>query len=71
MRKTATILAGILVIASVFAQSPDKMSYQQTVIRDASDKLLTSQSAGMQLSILQYSENDSVVYIKKKPQLKS
>ncbi len=62
MRKTATILAGILVTASVFAQSPDKMSYQ-AVIRDASDKLLTSQSVGMQLSILQYSENTSVVYI--------
>ncbi len=38
------------------------MSYQ-TVIRDASDKLVTSQSVGMQISILQYSENTSVVYI--------
>ncbi len=62
MRKTATILAGILLTASVFSQSPDKMSYQ-AVIRDADDNLLTSQFIDMQISILQYFENGSAVYI--------
>ncbi len=42
MRKIVAILAGILVTASVFAQSPNKMPYQ-AVIRNANDKLVTSQ----------------------------
>ncbi len=62
MRKIATILAGILVTASVFAQSPDKMSYQ-AVIRDVNDKLITDQSIDIQISILQGTESGSVVYV--------
>jgi hypothetical protein len=53
---------GILLTASVFAQSPEKMSYQ-AVIRDASDNLVTSQAVGMQISILQGSASGTAVYV--------
>lgn len=50
MKKLFTIVAAVLLTASVFAQSPEKMSYQ-AVIRDASGALITSQ-VGMKLSVL-------------------
>ncbi len=53
---------GILFTASMFAQSPEKMSYQ-AVIRDASNNLVTSTSVGMKISILQGSTSGSAVYI--------
>ena len=40
MRKLFTILVAVLLTATVWAQSPEKMSYQ-AVIRDASDNLIT------------------------------
>ena len=48
------ILANLLLSSSIFAQSPDKMSYQ-AVIRNSSDQLVPNQSVGMQISILQNS----------------
>ena len=48
--------------ASVFAQTPEKMSYQ-AVVRDASDNLATSQNIGMQISILQGSSSGTAVYV--------
>jgi uncharacterized protein (TIGR02145 family) len=66
MRKLFTFLVpmliGIFLTASVFAQSPEKMSYQ-AVIRDASDNLVTSQTVGMQISILQGSASGTAVYV--------
>jgi len=62
MRKLFTFLAAVLLTASVFAQSPEKMSYQ-AVIRDASDNLVTSQQIGMQISILQGSTGGTAVYV--------
>ncbi len=62
MRKLFTIFAAVLLTANVFAQSPEKMSYQ-AVIRDASDNLVTSQPVGMQISILQSSASGSEVYV--------
>ncbi len=66
MKKLFTILVpmaiGILLTASVFAQSPEKMSYQ-AVIRDASDNLVTNQTVGMQISILQGSASGPAVYV--------
>lgn len=50
MKRIYTILAAVIVTANVFAQSPEKMSYQ-AVIRDASGTLVTTQ-VGMKLSIL-------------------
>ncbi len=68
MKKTFTILTAVLLTASVFlpkqagAQSPEKLSYQ-AVIRDASDNLVTEQSVGMQISILQGSVSGTTVYV--------
>jgi len=62
MRKLFTILVAALLTASVFAQSPEKMSYQ-AVIRDASNNLVANQTVGMQISILQNSAGGSSVYV--------
>jgi uncharacterized protein (TIGR02145 family) len=62
MKRIFTILAAILTTASVFAQSPEKMSYQ-AVIRDAGNNLVTSQIVGMQIQILQGSEFGAAVYV--------
>ena len=62
MKKLFTIFAAVFLTASVFAQSPEKMSYQ-AVIRDASDNLVTSQAVGMQISILQGSASGTAVYV--------
>jgi hypothetical protein len=62
MKKTYTLLIAILITARVFAQSPEKMSYQ-AVVRDASNALVTSQAVGIQLSLLQGSVSGSAVYV--------
>jgi hypothetical protein len=62
MKKLFAILAAILLTASVFAQSPEKMSYQ-AVIRNSSDQLVTDQAIGMQISILQGSASGTAVYV--------
>jgi hypothetical protein len=67
MKKITTILSiGLLTfglsLSTVFAQAPEKMSYQ-AVVRDASNALATSQAVGMQLSILQGSVTGTAVYV--------
>ena len=62
MRKLFTILVAVLLTATVWAQSPEKMSYQ-AVIRDASDNLITDTQIGMQISILQGSASGTAVYV--------
>jgi uncharacterized protein (TIGR02145 family) len=62
MKKVFTILLAVFLTATVWAQSPEKMSYQ-AVIRDASDILVTSSAVGMQLSILQGSASGTAVYV--------
>ena len=59
--KNITPLLFLLITFSFFAQSPDKMSYQ-AVIRDATNTLLTNQSVGMQISILQTATIGTTVY---------
>jgi hypothetical protein len=55
MKKLVTILAVVLLNASLFAQSPpQKMSYQ-AIIRNSSNALVTSTTVGMQITILQAS----------------
>ena len=61
MRKLFTIFAAVLLTATVWAQSPEKMSYQ-AVIRNSSDQLVQNQTVGMQISILQGSASGTVVY---------
>ncbi len=62
MKKIFTIAAALLMTASVWAQAPEKMSYQ-AVVRDASDALVTSQAVGMQISILQTTATGTAVYV--------
>jgi hypothetical protein len=62
MKKIITICAAILMTANVFAQSPNKMSYQ-AVIRNSSNALVINQPVGMRISILQGSSTGTAVYI--------
>ena len=62
MKKIITICAVLLMTASVFAQAPEKMSYQ-AVMHDGSNALVTSTAVGMQISILQYSASGTAVYV--------
>lgn len=55
------ILTNLLISTSVFAQTPQKMSYQ-AVIRNSSDDLITNTQVGMKISILRGSETGTVVY---------
>jgi hypothetical protein len=62
MKKIFTICAAFCITASIFAQAPEKMSYQ-AVIRDGSNALVASSSVGMQISILQGSLSGTAVYV--------
>jgi hypothetical protein len=61
MKKIITLFAATLLTVNVFAQSPEKMSYQ-AVIRDASNALVVGTPVGMQISILQGSSSGTSVY---------
>ena len=56
-------LAHLLISSSIFAQAPQKMSYQ-AVIRNSGGVLVTSTSVGMKISIMQGS---FTVYSETKP----
>ncbi len=62
MKKLITILAAVLMTATLFAQAPQKMSYQ-AVIRNTSDALVKSTPVGMRISILQGSSTGTAVYV--------
>jgi len=62
MKQLYTVLAAIAITVNVFAQSPEKMSYQ-AIIRDVSNNLKTNQTIGMQISILRGSITGSAVYV--------
>ena len=55
-------LAFLLINTSIFAQAPQKMSYQ-AVIRNSSNALITSTPVGMQISVLQGSSTGTAVYV--------
>ncbi len=54
-------LTNLLICSSLWAQSPEKISYQ-AVIRDATNNLVTSHAIGMRVSILQSSVTGIEVY---------
>jgi len=62
MRKLFTVLVAVLLAAGVFAQSPEKMSYQ-AVVRDGSNSLVTSTAVGMKISILKGSTSGTALYV--------
>lgn len=61
MKKIYSIIAGLLIAVSIFAQAPQKMNYQ-AVIRNASNNLVVNQTVGLQVSILQGSASGTAVY---------
>lgn len=62
MKKILTLLTMISLSAATFAQAPEKMSYQ-AVVRNAGNGLVTNQSVGIQISILQGSSTGSAVFV--------
>jgi hypothetical protein len=64
MKKLLIILAAVALSATIWAQSPEKMSYQ-AVIRNSSSELVTSTAIGMQISILQGSAEGTAVYVER------
>jgi len=62
MKKTSIISLIVLLISTIsLAQTPEKISYQ-AVIRNADNTLVTNTTVGIQISILQGSENGTAVY---------
>ena len=62
MKKIFTVLSAALLSASLWAQAPQKFSYQ-AVIRNASNSLIANKSVGMKISLLQGSETGNAVYV--------
>jgi hypothetical protein len=62
MKKIVTLITLLAVTLGLTAQSPEQISYQ-AVVRDAGNNLVTSQTVGVQISILQGSANGSAVYV--------
>ena len=62
MKKINFLITFLLITATIFAQSPQKISYQ-AVIRDANQNLVTGTNVGLRIQILQYSEFGAAVYV--------
>ena len=63
MNKTlCPALIGLLVTHLLFAQAPNKMSYQ-AVIRNSSNAFVTNSAVGMRISIFQTSATGTAVYV--------
>jgi hypothetical protein len=61
MKKIFTLSALLLITFGVFAQAPQKLSYQ-AVIRDALNNLVPNHAVGMRITILQGSASGVAVY---------
>jgi len=62
MKKPFTFIMMTILTFSVFAQAPQKISYQ-AVIRNSNGQLIVSHSVGMKISILQGSATGTPVYV--------
>ena len=62
MKKIFILTASFFMTTGIWAQSPEKMSYQ-AVIRDVSGALLENSSVGFQISILQGSATGSAQFV--------
>ena len=62
MKKLFTLFVTVFFTVVLFAQSPQKMSYQ-AVIRNSTDQLVTNHAEGMRVSILQGSLTGTPVYV--------
>jgi hypothetical protein len=62
MKQIIALCAAILMNLAMLAQAPNKMSYQ-AVIRNSSNILITNQTVGIRISILQGSANGTAIYV--------
>ena len=62
MKKIYSLVIGLFITVSVFAQAPQKMSYQ-AVIRKSNNALVQSLPVGMKISILKGSATGTAVYV--------
>jgi len=62
MKKLFTLIAITLFVYNVFAQAPQRLSYQ-AVIRNSTGGLVTNHAVGMKISILQESATGTPVYV--------
>jgi uncharacterized protein (TIGR02145 family) len=62
MKHIYTIIIALLITANLWAQSPEKMSYQ-AIIRNSGDTLVVNKQVRMLISILRGSVNGPAVYI--------
>jgi len=62
MNKILTFISAVVLTASVWAQAPNKMSFQ-TVVRNNLGKLVVNKSIGVRLSILKTSSTGTAVYV--------
>ena len=62
MKKLTTFIAILLCAVTLFAQAPEKFTYQ-AVVRNASNSLVANTQVGMRVSILQGSASGSAVYV--------
>jgi len=60
--KSSYFIIAMFICTTIFAQSPQKMSYQ-AVIRNSRNALVTSTQIGMQISILQGSAAGTAIYV--------
>jgi uncharacterized protein (TIGR02145 family) len=61
MNKIYTFISAVLLTASLYAQAPQSFSYQ-AVVRGANNDLVVNKSVGIKISLLQGSENGTVIY---------
>lgn len=61
MKKTFTSIVIVLCATALFAQAPEKFSYQ-AVVRNASNSLVTNAQIGVRVNILQGSSTGNAVY---------
>lgn len=62
MHRICTLILALSLSVNSFAQAPEKMSYQ-AVVRDAAGELVSGQSVGMRISILQNNLAGTAVYV--------
>jgi uncharacterized protein (TIGR02145 family) len=60
-KKIFAFLVAVSIAAILWAQSPDKMSYQ-AIIRNSSNQLVADKEVGMRISILQGSASGTAIY---------
>ncbi|MBQ6155937.1 MAG: fibrobacter succinogenes major paralogous domain-containing protein [Bacteroidales bacterium] len=61
MKKLTTLILLLLCVATLFAQAPEKFSYQ-AVVRNASNALVSNTQVGVRVNILQGSATGNAVY---------